>query len=63
MFVFVISSYELFFHKVDAAYLSCDWDKKCVLNGQDCSADNITCTCSRFYGSSFVCNIGSEPVE
>ncbi len=57
VFVFVISSYELFFHKAEAAWLTCDWNAPCLNNGDSCS-QSITCTCRTIVGGTPQCTVG-----
>ena len=62
VFVFVISSYELFFHKAEAAWLTCDWNFPCSENNQSCS-DTVPCHCVRLSAYQYACSAGGEPVQ
>ncbi len=61
LFVFVFSSYELFFHKAEAAWLTCDWNKQCSSSSEECSL-GITCHCEAALGG-YICKFGSVPIE
>lgn len=61
-FVFVFSSYELFFHKAEAAWLNCDWNTECTRAGDNCSG-TVTCACIYLYTNQFACSIGIIPEQ
>lgn len=63
-FVFVFSSYELFFHKADAAWLTCDWNNRCPSPGYNCSVTSLTCTCQQvILQGGYMCVVGGIPEE
>lgn len=63
-FVFVFSSYELFFHKADAAWLTCNWGKVCSQSEEDCSVSSLTCTCQQILlQGGLQCALGINPEQ